>query len=180
MWRQKKIIHPKKQWGDWKHRYRRSGVSLYVSSVLPHPSTDACEQALILRLCCHNVLVTEESPLRQLHTGWAGSTLQQCTGCRTWTKPLCSNIICALQRNSRIISMKWHYGTHFCKWVFKADRLEKPERLVARSQQGWRRTGSSFTSASFLPSFVHFMLWGFPFQPVSCQALPCPSSSFRL
>lgn len=53
--------------------YGSSGVRLYVSSVLPHPSTDACEQAL----CCLNVLVTEESPLRQLHAGWAAGTLQQ-------------------------------------------------------------------------------------------------------
>lgn len=57
------------------------------------------------RLCCHNVLVTEESPLRQLHTEWVGSTLQWCKGSRIWTELFCSNTICALQRNAWIKSM---------------------------------------------------------------------------
>lgn len=85
--------------------YKHSHSRLYISAVLAHTNTDACKQALILHFCCHSVLVTEESPLRQLHTEWVGSTLQWCKGCRIWTKLFCSNTICALQRNAWIKSM---------------------------------------------------------------------------
>lgn len=71
--------------------------------------------------------------------------------------------------------MKWDYGTHFCKWVVKGDKVEKSERLVARSQQGWRRTRVSLHLCLFPAIFCSFYVMRIP---LPTSFMPTPPMSF--
>lgn len=58
----------------------------------------------------------------------------------------------------------------FCKWVIKGDRLAQ------KSQSDLEHDPSKDEkNQGLLSSLAHFMLWGFPFQPLSCQPLPSMS-----